>query len=63
MKTEYDFSQGERGKFFRPNASFRLPTTYEEPTSNVQLIMRENQPSKSAFSLNSFAESGLSAHT
>lgn len=25
MKDEYDFSQGERGKFYRPNVSLRLP--------------------------------------
>jgi len=25
MKPEYDFTKGERGKFFRPNAELRLP--------------------------------------
>jgi hypothetical protein len=25
MKKEYDFSQGERGKFYRPDAKFNLP--------------------------------------
>ncbi len=25
MKREYDFSKGERGKFFRPNAEIHLP--------------------------------------
>ena len=25
MKKNYDFSKGERGKFFRPNAELRLP--------------------------------------
>ncbi|HTM11879.1 MAG TPA: hypothetical protein VL127_03150 [Bryobacteraceae bacterium] len=25
MKPEYDFSTGERGKFFRPNDELRLP--------------------------------------
>ena len=25
MKPEYDFSEGERGRFFRPNAEPRLP--------------------------------------
>lgn len=25
MKPEYDFSKGERGKFFRPGAELRLP--------------------------------------
>lgn len=25
MKKEYDFSKGERGKFYRPNARFNMP--------------------------------------
>ncbi|MEI6150101.1 MAG: hypothetical protein WCS01_13455 [bacterium] len=25
MKSEYDFSKGVRGKFFRPNAKFNVP--------------------------------------
>jgi hypothetical protein len=25
MKTKYDFSKAERGKFFRPNAEIHLP--------------------------------------
>ena len=25
MKNEYDFSKGERGKFYRPNARLNLP--------------------------------------
>ncbi len=30
MKKEYDFSKGERGKFFRPGAKLNLPV-YLEP--------------------------------
>ncbi len=30
MKREYDFSKGERGKFFRPNAELNLPV-YLDP--------------------------------
>jgi hypothetical protein len=30
MKKEYDFSKGERGKFFRPDAELNLPV-YLEP--------------------------------
>jgi hypothetical protein len=30
MKKEYDFSKGERGKFFRPDAELRIPV-YLEP--------------------------------
>jgi hypothetical protein len=30
MKKEYDFSKGERGKFYRPDAQLNLPV-YLEP--------------------------------
>jgi len=30
MKKEYDFSKGERGKFYSPGAEFRVPI-YLEP--------------------------------
>ena len=31
MKQEYDFSKGERGKFYRENARLTLPTSHREP--------------------------------
>lgn len=34
MKDEYDFSQGERGKFFKPNAQLNLPVYLDEEVSN-----------------------------
>ncbi len=30
MKDHYDFSKGTRGKFYRPDAEFRLPVYLEE---------------------------------
>jgi len=30
MRKEYDFSQGERGKFFKENAKFNLPVYLED---------------------------------
>ena len=30
MKKEYDFSRGERGKFYRPEARFKLPVYLDE---------------------------------
>lgn len=30
MKQRYDFSKGERGKFYKPNAVFRLPVYLDE---------------------------------
>jgi hypothetical protein len=36
MKKEYDFSQGERGRFYRPDAVFSFPV-YLEPDVNDYL--------------------------
>lgn len=30
MKDQYDFSKGVRGKFYRPNAVFRLPVYLDD---------------------------------
>lgn len=30
MKQEYDFSRGERGKFYRPSAKLRLPVYLDD---------------------------------
>ena len=30
MKEEYDFSEGERGKFYRPGAKLRLPVYLDD---------------------------------
>lgn len=43
MKPEYDFSQGERGKFFRPQADMRLPIYLDE---DVQAYLTERAAHK-----------------
>lgn len=30
MKDEYDFSKGERGKFYKPNARFHVPVYLDD---------------------------------
>lgn len=42
MKHEYDFSKGERGKFFRPKAELRLPI-YLSPDVQTYLAERAAQ--------------------
>lgn len=42
MKAEYDFSKGERGKFFRPDAEIRLPV-YLNPSVQTYLAERAAQ--------------------
>jgi hypothetical protein len=39
MKKEYDFSKGERGKFYHPDAKFHIPI-YLDPdlTDFIQLV-------------------------
>ena len=34
MRDEYDFSKGERGKFYNPNAQFNLPLYLEADVLN-----------------------------
>ena len=34
MKPEYDFTRGERGKFFRPDAELRLPIYLDADVQN-----------------------------
>jgi len=43
MKPEYDFSKGERGKFFRPNAEIRLPIYLN---ADVQAYLAERAAQK-----------------
>lgn len=43
MKSEYDFSKGERGKFFHPEARHHLPVYLEE---EVECYLQERAVSK-----------------
>ena len=49
MKKEYDFSQGERGKFYRPDAKLNLPVYLdEEVMAFVQGITKTQEADLSA---------------
>ena len=41
MKTHYDFSKGERGKFHRPDAVFRLPVYLDEKVQSYLVAKAE----------------------
>jgi len=43
MKSEYDFSKGERGKFFKAEAEFRLPIYLD---ADVQRYLSERAADK-----------------
>jgi hypothetical protein len=38
MKETYDFSQGQRGKFYYPNAKFELPDDLPEDESDESIL-------------------------
>ena len=41
MREEYDFSKGERGKFYREDATFILPVYLEADVSNFMSRLAE----------------------
>ena len=41
MKSHYDFSKGERGKFYRPDAVFRLPVYLDEKVEKYLVAKAE----------------------
>lgn len=46
MKKEYDFSKGERGKFFRPDAEFNIPVYLEPDVADI--VRRRARKTKSS---------------
>lgn len=48
MKKEYDFSKGERGKFYHPDAEFNLPIYLEPEIADfVQKLADERKTDRS----------------
>ena len=43
MKEEYDFSNGERGKFYSKNATFNLPIYLEPEIENFVAKLAKDQ--------------------
>ncbi|MEA3456376.1 MAG: hypothetical protein U9R26_07690 [Campylobacterota bacterium] len=43
MKDEYDFSKGERGKFYNKNANFHLPIYLDSELENFISKIAEEQ--------------------
>jgi hypothetical protein len=41
MKSHYDFSKGERGKFYRPDAVFRVPVYLDEKVQRYLVARAE----------------------
>jgi len=43
MKEQYDFSKGERGKFYHPNAVFSFPVYLEPDVNDFMSKLAEEQ--------------------
>lgn len=43
MKEDYDFSQGERGKFFRPDVELRIPVYLRKDISEFMQKLAEEK--------------------
>ena len=43
MKSEYDFSKGQRGKFYRADAVFRLPVYLDEEVQSYLAAKAESK--------------------
>lgn len=43
MKKEYDFSKGVRGKFYRPNARFKMPIYLDSQVQRFVERITENK--------------------
>lgn len=43
MKAEYDFSKGERGKFYHPDAVFNFPVYLEPDVNDFMSKLAEEQ--------------------
>jgi hypothetical protein len=44
MKKEYDFSKGERGKFYKPDANFKIPVYLDEDVQSfyIEIARKRN---------------------
>jgi len=45
MKEEYDFSKGERGKFYRPDAELRIPVYLQKDIAEFLEKLAEEKDS------------------
>jgi hypothetical protein len=43
MKKQYDFSKGERGKFFKPDSQFRYPIYLDPDIQEFFLYLAEKK--------------------
>ena len=60
MKAEYDFSQGERGKFYHPDAVFHLPVYLEPDVDRFMSQLAEEKGLEVESLVNSWLRNSIS---
>lgn len=43
MKKEYDFSKGERGKFYNPDANFKIPVYLDDDVQSFFIKLAQKK--------------------
>jgi len=56
MKKEYDFSKGERGKFFRPDAELNYPVFLNEDNYSFFNSLAKHKKTDISFIINKILE-------
>lgn len=59
MKKEYDFSKGERGKFYRPDAKLNLPVYLDSEIQGFVQNIAENKHSDVSTVVNELLKSDM----
>ena len=60
MKAEYDFSQGERGKFYHPDAVFHVPVYLEPDVDSFMSQLAEEKGIEVESLVNSWLRNSIS---
>ncbi|RLD10996.1 MAG: hypothetical protein DRI44_04575 [Chlamydiae bacterium] len=59
MKKEYDFSTGERGKFYRPNLKLNLPIYLDEESFTFVNKIAKSKKQEVSFIVNQLIHSDM----
>ncbi len=59
MKEEYDFSNGERGKFYKPDTKLNLPVYLDEEAFTFVKKVAKAKKSNISFVVNQLIHSGM----
>ena len=63
MKEEYDFSQGERGKFYRPDVELRIPVYLRKDIAEFMQKLAEEKGTDVETIVNDWLQRNISLRT